>query len=200
MSKKSIARLIRIASEAFGTGKDDTSALETNLTRFEKFVHFWVLVWRSFARNRCPVRASALSYITLLAMIPMLAVAMSVSSAFLKAQSEDQIENFIQQFVDNMIPAATALDFDESNLEMGFDPAVTNSVSEAASTNTVAGVSNTNTTPAVVIDTTGKEKKNLAKVAAEYISRFDKKTYSTTMGVTGLIFLMMTAVLTLTRV
>ena len=200
MSKKSIARLIRIASEAFGTGKDDTSALETNLTRFEKFVHFWVLVWRSFARNRCPVRASALSYITLLAMIPMLAVAMSVSSAFLTAQSEDQIENFIQQFVDNMIPAATALDFDESNLEMGFDPAVTNSVSEAASTNTVAGVSNTNTTPAVVIDTTGKEKKNLAKVAAEYISRFVKKTYSTTLGVTGVIFLLLTAVLTLTRV
>src|SRR5262245_54602640 len=118
MSKKSLSRLIRIASGAFGTGKDDVSALDSSLTRFEKFVHFWVLVWQSFVRNRCPVRASALSYITLLAMIPMLAVAMSVSSAFLKSQSEEQIENFIQRFVDNMIPAATALDFDGSNLEM----------------------------------------------------------------------------------
>jgi len=202
MSRKSISRLIRIASEAFGTGKDDMSALETNLTKFEKFVHFWVLVWRSFVRNRCPVRASALSYITLLAMIPMLAVAMSVSSAFLKSQSEAQIENFIQRFVDNMIPAATALDFDEeSNLEMDPDPSGTNSVSEASSTNQMAAVSNTtNTAPVVIIDATGKEKKNLAKVAAEYIYGFVKKTYSTTLGVTGVIFLLLTAVLTLTRV
>jgi len=200
MSKKSFSRLVRIASEAFGTGKDDASALETNLTKLEKFVHFWVLVWRSFVRNRCPVRASALSYITLLAMIPMLAVAMSVSSVFLKSQSEGQIENFIQRFVDNMIPAATALDFDGSSLEMDPTGTDTNSVSEASSTNNLVSVSGTNTTAVVVIDAVGKDKKNLSKVAAEYISGFVKKTYSTTLGVTGVIFLLLTAVLTLTRV
>jgi membrane protein len=110
MSKKSFARLIRIASGAFGSGKDDIFSLEGSLTRFEKFVHFWVLVWQSFVRNRCPVRASALSYTTMLAMIPMLAVAMSVSSVVLKSQGEQQIERFIQAFVDNMIPAAAAVD------------------------------------------------------------------------------------------
>src|SRR6266581_4532047 len=98
MSKKSFARLIRIVTGTFGAAKDDGLSLDDSLTRLEKFVHFWVLVWRSFVRNRCPVRASALSFTTLLALIPMLAVAMSVSSMFLKSAGEEQIETFIQRF------------------------------------------------------------------------------------------------------
>ena len=74
-------------------------SLETSLTKFEQFVHFWVLVWRSFVRNRCPVRAAALSYTTLLALIPMLAVAMSLSSFLLKSKGKEQIGAFIQQFM-----------------------------------------------------------------------------------------------------
>src|ERR1041385_7476501 len=35
---------------------------ERELTRTHRFVHFWVLLGKSFVRNRCPVRASALSY------------------------------------------------------------------------------------------------------------------------------------------
>ncbi|MEI6785902.1 MAG: hypothetical protein WCQ21_33875, partial [Verrucomicrobiota bacterium] len=43
-------------------------------SKWQKCAHFWVLVWKSFTRNRCPVRASALAYATMLALIPMLAV------------------------------------------------------------------------------------------------------------------------------
>jgi len=39
-------------------------AHKTHLSRIEKFAHFWILVVRSFARNRCPVRAAALAYVT----------------------------------------------------------------------------------------------------------------------------------------
>src|SRR5207245_213114 len=78
--------------------------LESSLTRLERFAHFWTLVWKSFVRNRCPVRASALSYTTLLAMIPLLAVAMSVSSVFLKSKGEEQIKTFIEEFVAHMVP------------------------------------------------------------------------------------------------
>lgn len=200
MSKKSFARLIRIATGAFGTGKEDLFSLETNLTRLEKFVHFWTLVGQSFVRNRCPVRASALSYTTLLALIPMLAVAMSVSSVFLKAKGEEQIEEFIQRMVDNLVPAVGAIQFGAS--EDPVDPAapLTNSLAAIPATNDVAGVADTNTVPVAGETGAAREQKNLAGVAAGYIHGFVAKTYSGTLGVTGMFFLVLTAVLTLTRV
>src|SRR5581483_10836407 len=77
-------------------------------SRFYKFLHFWVLVARSFVRNRCPVRASALAYTTLLALIPMLAVAISVTSSLLKKEGEDKISDFIDKVVLSMIPTTVA--------------------------------------------------------------------------------------------
>jgi len=71
------------------------------------FVHFWMLVGRSFVRNRCPIRASALSYTTLLALIPLLAVAMSVTTSLLRKEGEQQIEHFIEEFVSSVMPPAT---------------------------------------------------------------------------------------------
>ena len=75
--------------------------------RLYKFAHFWVLVGRSFARNRCPIRAAALSYTTLLALIPMLAVAISVTSSLLKKEGEQQIYQFIDRFVSGVMPPAS---------------------------------------------------------------------------------------------
>src|SRR5262245_42343440 len=68
-------------------------------TLLYNFAHFWVLVWNSFVLNRCPFRASALSFTTLLALIPLLAVAISVTSGLLKKEGEEQIYRFIDQFV-----------------------------------------------------------------------------------------------------
>jgi membrane protein len=77
---------------------------QSEISRFQKFVHFWVLVLKSFSRNRCPVRAAGLSYATLLALVPMLAVVMSVTSSFLKTEGEEQIDEFIVRFVANVLP------------------------------------------------------------------------------------------------
>jgi uncharacterized BrkB/YihY/UPF0761 family membrane protein len=96
MSKNWITRLTRIVSDRFGSEKEDGFSLESSLNHFERFVHFWVLVCRSFVRNRCPVRASALSYTTLLALIPMLAVAMGVATIVLKNDGEARIRHVIQ--------------------------------------------------------------------------------------------------------
>src|SRR5437870_10415028 len=86
----------------------DESALrsQTELSKLYKFAHFCVMVWRSFTRNRCPVRASALAYASLLALIPMLAVVMSITSTFLKKEGEQRIDEFIVKLVANMTPPA----------------------------------------------------------------------------------------------
>jgi membrane protein len=62
------------------------------------------MVGRSFRANRAPVRASALAYTTLLALIPILAVFVSISTSFLKKDGEKPIDSFIEKAVTTMAP------------------------------------------------------------------------------------------------
>lgn len=48
--------------------------------RLPPWLGFWVHVFREFWRNRCQVRAAGLAYTTLLALVPLLAVSISVAS------------------------------------------------------------------------------------------------------------------------
>ncbi len=77
---------------------------EADLTRLTRFVYFWILLGKSFVRNRCPIRASALSYTTLLAMIPMLAVVISITSSLLKDEGEERIYTIVDKFIATVIP------------------------------------------------------------------------------------------------
>ena len=105
MEKHSVSQIKKLRSEAqvlldeHGMGAVD----EAQLHPLRKFIHFWVLVWTSFVRNRCPVRASALAYTTLLALIPLLAVGLGVSSKLLQS-SDKQKEELIQTLVDELAP------------------------------------------------------------------------------------------------
>jgi uncharacterized BrkB/YihY/UPF0761 family membrane protein/DNA-binding IscR family transcriptional regulator len=67
--------------------------------------HFWLLVIKSFIRNRCPLRASALAYTTLLALVPLLAVVVSLTSGLLKDQGSQKVEQYIDDLVKNVAPA-----------------------------------------------------------------------------------------------
>lgn len=69
------------------------------------FLHFWLLVGRSFVRNRCPTRAAALAYTTLLALIPVLAVGASIAISFLQSDGHKTIRAFIDQGVAYVAPA-----------------------------------------------------------------------------------------------
>jgi membrane protein len=105
MAKK-VSRLQRILAEARALLEGRPLHAEGEISKWHRFLHFWGMVWGSFARNHCPVRASALAYGTLLALIPMLAVVMSITSTFLKKEGEDRIDQFIAKLVASVTPPA----------------------------------------------------------------------------------------------
>lgn len=70
----------------------------------ERVVHFWVLVGRTYLRNHCALRAAALSYTTLLALIPLLAVLISISGSLLKRHGEEAIMRFVDEVVQVVTP------------------------------------------------------------------------------------------------
>src|SRR4051812_48850215 len=96
---KQLSRLRRIREQARSLLDERGLAAGATASRWRRFVHFWVMVWGSFTRNRLPVRASALAYASLLALIPMLAVVVSITSTFLKQEGEEQIDQFIGKMV-----------------------------------------------------------------------------------------------------
>ncbi|MBI3417531.1 MAG: YihY family inner membrane protein [Verrucomicrobia bacterium] len=110
MANDSLAKLKKIHADAQVVLTDQEAQVrdENQLSPLQKFLHFWLLVSRSFVRNRCPVRASALAYASLLALVPMLAVVAGISATFLKKEGEKPIEAFIEKFVASVTPATRA--------------------------------------------------------------------------------------------
>ena len=102
MANSTRARLQRIRE--FLDESDIASYDQSTLSKWRRIAHFWFMVGRSFQCNRAPVRASALAYTTLLALIPILAMFVSISSSFLKKDGEKPIDNLIQQAVTYLAP------------------------------------------------------------------------------------------------
>lgn len=175
----------------------DESALvlEGRASRWRRFIHFWVLVWISFNRNRCPVRASALAYATLLALIPMLAVVMSITSSMLKNQGEERINAFIGKMVASLTPPAS-LDSGEGSERSSHSR--TNEAT-ADQTNIAGSVTNASghTVPSVYED---KQVMDARKAAAQHINRFIQNTQSRALGVTGSVVLIFVAISMLSRI
>lgn len=180
--------------------------------KLHKFVHFWILVVRSFVENRGPIRASALSYATLLALIPMLALAMSVTTSVLKDEGADQIEIFVQKLIDSVIPPAvlTTNDVDEiqgppapgQTYWAGNPAPATNSSpasesgQEAANPLVVASDGGTN----VVVHAEEARVVLAQKEAARQIKQFIDNTSGATLGIPATIALVFVAISMLTRI
>jgi membrane protein len=162
MANRSFSRLVKILAGVH-------TGAEAEFNRLERFAHFCVLVGRSFVRNRCPVRAAALSYTSLLALIPLLAVAISVTSSLLKNQGEEQIYGAIDKLVSNFIPPATNADPETNPAAETGD----NSISQAGADTRV--------------DTAQKE-------AAQRIHEFIQNTRSGALGVIGMLLLVYVAI------
>jgi membrane protein len=184
MEIKPISRLAKILTGVY-------SGAESELSRLERFAHFWVLVGRSFVRNRCPVRAAALSYTTLLALIPLLAVAISVTSSLLKNQGEEKIYEAIDKLVSSVMPPATmtlntngaaALNLTPT---MSFDLSPTNSIAPTSSLSPAGADTR--------VDAAQKE-------AAQRIHEFIQNTRSGALGVIGMLLLVSVAIRMLANV
>jgi membrane protein len=219
MASKRFFRLIKIFSGATANAEDEIIQLEG---RAERFVHFWMLAIRQFIRNRCFIRASALAYTSLLAMIPLLAVAVSVTSSLLKTQGEDKIYEAIDKLVSNIMPPAsvskdshgatlhlnpiTAIPLMPTNRPAGTNwsltgadaPKTTNISLSVTATDTngnvLAFLSSTNNAPEDHRVVTAQ------KEAAKGIHDFIQNTQSGTLGVTGMIMLVFVAIMMLSRV
>jgi uncharacterized BrkB/YihY/UPF0761 family membrane protein/DNA-binding IscR family transcriptional regulator len=106
-----------------GIGRED----DAKRPLFLRFAHFWLLVGKSFVRNRCPVRASALAYTTLLALIPLLAVGVSIGTSFLQSQGKQPVEDMIRGLVRNVAPMLDLeVKSDTAASENNLDKVVTN--------------------------------------------------------------------------
>lgn len=177
-------------------------ALQGRVSRWRRFVHFWVLVCVSFNRNRCPVRASALAYATLLALIPMLAVVMSITSSLLKSQGEDRINEFIGKMVASLTPPSPMDSADKTSLAPQ-SPASLEANTAPATISTESTNSPAQTQPAppktqgILED---KQFVDARKAAAQHINRFIQNTQSTTLGVTGSVVLIFVAISMLSRI
>ena len=196
MVSKRISRLIKILSGAAANAEDEIFLLEG---RLERFVHFWVLVIRQFVRHRCLVRASALSYSTLIALIPLLAVALSVTSSLLKSQGEEQFQHVIEKMAGALIPPATlgtnvtASDNQTVTLVTNDLAAVTeNPDTNGVVTNLLAAGSSTNRASVVPV--------SAQKEIARQIWVFVQKTQSGALGATGVVLLVFVAISLLGRI
>jgi len=208
---KNTFRKLRQEAQAIWT--ESFVGANTELSKLQKFGHFWVMVWQSFRRNRCPVRASALAYATLLALIPMLAVVMSITSTFLKKEGEEQIDHFIIKLVSSVtppamlttnVPATTNVGVELTNLPTATnEEALTAPASSGISKPSVAETSEVNTSPnSPVLATLAENEKAIRarRAIARNIHQFIQNTRSGTLGVTGSIALIFVAISMLSRI
>jgi membrane protein len=186
MANKRFSRLVKILSGAADDAENGIFMLEG---RLERFVHFWTLVIRQFIRNRCLARASALSYSTLIALIPLLAVALSVTSSLLKNQGEEQFQHAMEKFVASVTPPAP----------LGTNLVTVNSNSIALGTPN-GGMETNAVVAAVNAPGTRVVNPDAQKEIASQIWRFVQNTRSGTLGATGIVLLIFVAIGLLSRI
>ncbi len=199
------SKLRKLREEAEGLWTERALGSQTPLSKLHKFAHFWIMACRSFSRNRCPVRASALAYATLLALIPMLAVVVSVTSSFLKKEGEDEIDQFIVRLVSSVTPSAKVTSTNEVG-NIGNSLTATNNPGEIANSSQKGTADEVQSerpkgkegaSSALAED---KEVVRARRQIARSIHEFIQNTRSGALGVTGSVVLIFAAISMLSRI
>ena len=200
MGRGFYSKLRKLYTDAyeFITEKGIETHEEAQASRGQRIAHFWLLVFKSFGRNRCPLRATALAYTTLLALIPLLAVSFGLISGFLSTKGPYETKRIIGQLVDAVVPQLQLLD--EKRLQA------------LAETPAAAGATTTNAAVATATKPVELEAGRTNAVAAaepkvtpreEAINRIDElisNASAKTLGFTGFIGLVFVAILLLSTI
>ena len=191
MASKRFPRLLKILTGAIADA-DEVHQLEG---RLERFVHFGALVTRQFIRHRCLVRASALSYSTLLALIPLLVVALNVTSSLLSPESEAKLTQFVEKTVASVAPAAdlatnTAAENTNFPALSAANPPVATSTGAATANLAPAVLAVTNPPAAAPSAVTLNTQDEVAKTIHELVH----KAGNGALGATGIALLVFTSI------
>jgi len=206
MATNRFSRLAGILWGATPGAQGEPPRSEADLTRLEHCAYFLTHVRQSFVRNRCLIRASALSFSTLLALIPMLVVTISVTSSLFKSAGEDQIYRAINKFVASVIPPAevsanpsvstnlppliTVAGPPNSRLGAPANWIVLTDTNLVAEKNVPAG---TNAAATLLSDRDDARLESAQKQAAKYIHDFVQNTRTVTLGTIGTLLLLYVA-------
>lgn len=106
MAEKPASRFKKLytAVYEFLTEKGIESREDGAASKLERFAHFWLLAFKSFHRNKGPLRATALAYATLFSLVPLLAITVSVTTAVLAQKGEDKTKQYLRSMVDYVAP------------------------------------------------------------------------------------------------
>lgn len=180
----------------FVTEKWVTTHDEEQASKMQRFLHFWLLVFKSFSRNKGPLRATALAYTTLLGLVPLLAVGFGIASSFLKEKGDEATRDMIGQFVDAAVPQLRLLSAD-TNLVFGAE-GQTNSPAGSTVTNTNTRTS-TNTMATAGAPDAGQKITPRDEVV-KYLNQFIQNAQSKTLGVTGVLGFIVVAIMLLSTI
>ena len=172
---------------------------ESELNRLERFAHLWALVIRSFVRNRCPARAAALSYTTLLALIPLLAVAISVTSSLLKKEGEEKIYQAIDKIVSSVMPPAN-LSTNEQKISLNLGPGMSVDLTPTnpatGETGLRAGAAGSTNAPVATDTRVVAAQREVARDIRDFV----QNTQSGALGTIGMLLLVVVAIQLLANV
>lgn len=186
-------RKLYTAVYEFITEKGIETHEEGKASRAHRVAHFWLLVFKSFSRNRCPIRATALAYTTLLALIPLLAVGFGIVSGFLREKGPNATKEMIGQIVDAAVPQLKVLDdFQKAEAAEQRKREAASATNSAAVLDPSAQTAHGTNAPAV--------QKLSRDEAIERIDQLIADANSKTLGFTGFIGLIMVAILLLATI
>ena len=169
---------------------------EENASRVQRFAHFWLLVFKSFSKNKGPLRATALAYTTLLGLVPLLAVGFGVASSFFKERGDTERERMLYEFVDAVAPQLQVLVPDTNK--------VSNLKNKQSGTQTVSSKgTNAPSAQSAPPSTASPDAAAMAdprKQVVGYLNQFIQNASSKTLGISGVVGFIVVAVMLLSTI